>query len=262
MSRIRSPAAVPPGSRTPTASSPSASSSSWPGWSCPARSMPSKVTNRPRTARRSYQGPGGHRGARRCGSSMPALMRALVTGGSGFIGSNLVDALVERGDQVTVIDDLSTGRRENLDGAIANGAELVELDIRDAAAVAELVGRRSPRGRLPPGRPDRRARVGRRSGLRRARERGGHDQRAGGRPRGRRARAWSTPPPAAPSTARARSCRPPRTTRSRPRRPTACPSSAPRATASCSAACTGCPPSRCATATSTAPARTRSARPA
>ena len=46
-------------------------------------------------------------------------MRALVTGGSGFIGSNLVDALVARGDQVTVIDDLSTGRRQNLDGAIA-----------------------------------------------------------------------------------------------------------------------------------------------
>ena len=72
-------------------------------------------------------------------------MRALVTGGAGFIGSNLVDALLERGDEVTVIDDLSTGRRENLDGAIAAGAELVETDIRDAEAVADVVGAGRPR---------------------------------------------------------------------------------------------------------------------
>ncbi len=71
-------------------------------------------------------------------------MRTLVTGGSGFIGSNLVDALLERGDEVTVIDDLSTGRRENLDGAIAAGAELVEVDIRDAEAVADVVGTKTP----------------------------------------------------------------------------------------------------------------------
>jgi UDP-glucose 4-epimerase len=62
----------------------------------------------------------------------------LVTGGAGFIGSNLVDALLARGDEVTVLDDLSTGRRENLDGALATGATLVEDDIRDAAAVAKL----------------------------------------------------------------------------------------------------------------------------
>ena len=49
-------------------------------------------------------------------------MKTLVTGGAGFIGSNLVDALVARGDEVTVVDDLSTGRRENLDGALAAGA--------------------------------------------------------------------------------------------------------------------------------------------
>ena len=63
-------------------------------------------------------------------------MRCVVTGGAGFIGSNLTDELLGRGDSVTVIDDLSTGRRSNLDEAIANGAELREIDIRDAGAVA------------------------------------------------------------------------------------------------------------------------------
>ena len=54
-------------------------------------------------------------------------MRALVTGGAGFIGSHLVDALVERGDDVVALDDLSTGRRELVNPA----AELVEHDIRE-----------------------------------------------------------------------------------------------------------------------------------
>jgi UDP-glucose 4-epimerase len=71
-------------------------------------------------------------------------MRTLVTGGAGFIGSNLVDALVERGDSVTVVDNISTGRRENLTGALERGAELVEADIRDAAAMGDLVGRVQP----------------------------------------------------------------------------------------------------------------------
>jgi nucleoside-diphosphate-sugar epimerase len=55
----------------------------------------------------------------------------LVTGGAGFIGSHLVDALVARGARVRVLDDLSTGRRENL---APNGdqLELIEGDIRDA----------------------------------------------------------------------------------------------------------------------------------
>ena len=71
-------------------------------------------------------------------------MRCLVTGGAGFIGSNLVDALLARGDEVTAVDNLSTGRRENLDGALANGARLAELDIRDAGAVAELAAEARP----------------------------------------------------------------------------------------------------------------------
>jgi UDP-glucose 4-epimerase len=71
-------------------------------------------------------------------------MDCLVTGGAGFIGSNLVDVLLARGDEVTIVDDLSTGRRENLDGALAGGARLVELDIRDRAAVAELAAEVAP----------------------------------------------------------------------------------------------------------------------
>jgi UDP-glucose 4-epimerase len=71
-------------------------------------------------------------------------MRTLVTGGAGFIGSNLTDALVERGDEVTVVDNISTGKRENLTGALARGAELVEADIRDAEAMVDLVGRVQP----------------------------------------------------------------------------------------------------------------------
>jgi UDP-glucose 4-epimerase len=54
-------------------------------------------------------------------------MRAVVTGGAGFIGSNLVDALIARGDEVTVIDDLSFGKRENL----SPHATFVERDIRE-----------------------------------------------------------------------------------------------------------------------------------
>ena len=71
-------------------------------------------------------------------------MRSLVTGGAGFIGSNIVDALVERGDDVTVVDNISTGRRENLDGAIEQGVELVESDIRDAEAMVEVCQRVKP----------------------------------------------------------------------------------------------------------------------
>ena len=71
-------------------------------------------------------------------------MRALVTGGAGFIGSNLVDALLARGDRVTVVDDLSTGKQANLTGAIAAGAELHVLDIRDAERLAAVVAAAAP----------------------------------------------------------------------------------------------------------------------
>ncbi len=71
-------------------------------------------------------------------------MRALVTGGAGFIGSNLVDALLARGDEVVVVDNLATGKRENLDDALTNGATLHETDIRDAQAVEEIAAAAKP----------------------------------------------------------------------------------------------------------------------
>ena len=66
-------------------------------------------------------------------------MDCVVTGGAGFIGSNLVDALVDRGHQVTVIDNLSTGRRSNLDQALEHGVALHEVDVRDAESVSEVI---------------------------------------------------------------------------------------------------------------------------
>ena len=71
-------------------------------------------------------------------------MRTLVTGGAGFIGSNLVDALLERGDEVTVLDNLSTGKKENLESAIAGGAVLADVDFRVGQAVNDLVSRVNP----------------------------------------------------------------------------------------------------------------------
>jgi UDP-glucose 4-epimerase len=61
------------------------------------------------------------------------MARYLVTGGAGFIGSNLVHALVARGDQVCVIDDFSTGHRAHL--ALLTGVEIVEGSILDRAAL-------------------------------------------------------------------------------------------------------------------------------
>jgi UDP-glucose 4-epimerase len=56
-----------------------------------------------------------------------ARVRAIVTGGAGFIGSHVVDALLARGDDVDVVDNLATGKREN----VADGATLHERDIRE-----------------------------------------------------------------------------------------------------------------------------------
>lgn len=61
-----------------------------------------------------------------------------VTGGAGFIGSHVVDRLVELGARVTVLDDLSNGRESNLSGLAAD-ARLVRGDIRDRAALDEAI---------------------------------------------------------------------------------------------------------------------------
>ena len=62
-------------------------------------------------------------------------MRAIVTGGAGFIGSHVAEALVARGDEVHVLDDLSAGKREN----VPAGAELHVGDIRDSGGVLDAV---------------------------------------------------------------------------------------------------------------------------
>lgn len=65
-------------------------------------------------------------------------MKILVTGGAGFIASHVVDGYVARGHDVTVIDDLSSGRRENVNPK----AELIVADLRDPQTAASLRGRR------------------------------------------------------------------------------------------------------------------------
>jgi UDP-glucose 4-epimerase len=65
-------------------------------------------------------------------------VNVLVTGGAGFIGSNLVRALAAAGDQVRVLDDFSTGRPENLDG-VDGSVEVVEGDVRNQLQVRKAV---------------------------------------------------------------------------------------------------------------------------
>ena len=67
-------------------------------------------------------------------------MKVLVTGGAGFIGSHVADAYVAEGYEVVVVDNLSTGRKENLNPA----ASLYQVDIRDEKALAEVFEREHP----------------------------------------------------------------------------------------------------------------------
>ena len=67
-------------------------------------------------------------------------MRILVTGGAGFIGSHVVDALIERGHELAVVDDLSTGKHEHLNPQ----ARFYHLDIRDAQRLEEVFAAERP----------------------------------------------------------------------------------------------------------------------
>ena len=67
-------------------------------------------------------------------------MKILVTGGAGFIGSHVVDAYVEAGHEVAVVDNLTTGNRQNVHPA----ARFYEVDIRDADALEEVFAREKP----------------------------------------------------------------------------------------------------------------------
>ena len=67
-------------------------------------------------------------------------MRYLVTGGAGFIGSHVCDALIQRGDSVVVLDDLSTGNKKNIEPLISNPSfKLVKGSILDTSAVESAV---------------------------------------------------------------------------------------------------------------------------
>lgn len=65
-------------------------------------------------------------------------MRAFITGGAGFIGSHLADALIARGDSVTILDNMSTGSTKNI-AHLQGKIEVHEGDIRDKALVEKLV---------------------------------------------------------------------------------------------------------------------------
>jgi len=71
-------------------------------------------------------------------ASKAGIVKVLITGGAGFIGSHLADRLVIDGHSVSLLDNLSTGKRDNLRGAAA-GARLIEGDVRDRDVVNEAM---------------------------------------------------------------------------------------------------------------------------
>ena len=82
--------------------------------------------------------------------------RVLVTGGAGFIGSNLAEAFLQKGCRVRVLDNFSTGKRENIAPFLGDPAfELIEGDIRDydtcarACEGVELVSHQAAWGSVP-----------------------------------------------------------------------------------------------------------------
>jgi UDP-glucose 4-epimerase len=65
-------------------------------------------------------------------------LKALVTGGAGFIGSHIATGLVERGDSVRILDNFDTGKRENL-AHLGNQVEIIEGSVVDPHAVAKAM---------------------------------------------------------------------------------------------------------------------------
>ena len=202
--------------------------------------------------------------ARLVSGKLLGALDCLVTGGAGFIGSNLVDALIARGDRVTVIDNLSTGKRENLEQALARRRDRCT---RPTSATRP----RSPRSSTD-ARPevvfhlaaqiDVRHSVeqpGRRCRVQRAR----HDRGARGGARGAGSRRVVFSSTGGGLYGDADVFPTPEDSPIRPLAPVrAEQATRPRATASCTPGCTGSRRSRFATATSTGRARTSTARPA
>lgn len=67
------------------------------------------------------------------------ILKVMVTGGAGFIGSHIVDLLIQAGHEVLVVDNLVTGKRENINSQ----AKFFELDILDSE-LAEIMNREAP----------------------------------------------------------------------------------------------------------------------
>ena len=74
---------------------------------------------------------------------MPPV-KSVVTGGAGFIGSHLVDSLAARGDEVLVLDDISSGKRGNLADALESGAAVIQLDVADSQGMLDAVSAYKP----------------------------------------------------------------------------------------------------------------------
>ena len=182
-------------------------------------------------------------------------MRAIVTGGAGFIGSHVVDALLARGDEVAVLDNLASGRRENVDPR----AELVDRRRSRRGRPSTRCSRgcdRTSASTSPP-----RPTCACRSPGRTSTARSTCSARCGcSRPPGERAPGSCSRPPAGRSTGSAsgRRRRPLRGSRSPPTAPR---SSRPRSTWRPTTASTAQATSRCGSATSTGRARTRTGRP-
>ena len=70
-------------------------------------------------------------------------MKVLVTGGAGFIGSHIVDAYVKRGDEVSIVDDLSSGSKENIKDALNKGAKLYQCKLQ-SPEIREIVKQIKP----------------------------------------------------------------------------------------------------------------------